>query len=78
MVRHWIFLSPILFVRLNLHKKIFYSLGVIFFFIFLFKIQKDFSTIYLLISMTSFISGFILESFKNIIILLKSIQLKKD
>ena len=76
--RYILSVGPILFVRLNLHKKIFYSLGVIFFFIFLFKIQKDFSTIYLLISMTSFISGFILESFKNIIILLKSIQLKKD
>lgn len=75
-IRYIFNVSPILFVRLNLHKKIFYSLGIVFFFTFLFKIQEDLSLIYFLTSIILFISGFILEAFKNIIIHSKINQFK--
>ena len=75
-IRYIFNVSPILFVRLNLHKKIFYSLGIVFFFTFLFKIQEDLSIVYFLTSIILFISGFILEAFKNIIIHSKINQFK--
>ena len=66
--------APILFVRLNLHKKIFYSLGLFLFLSLL--ISSKFLNLVEFISITiltflMFLIGYVLESIKNLIIYLK-------
>ena len=65
--------APILFVRLNLHKKIFYSLGLFLFLSLLIssKFLNLVEFISITISFLMFLIGYVLESIKNLIIYLK-------
>ncbi len=65
--------APVLFVRLNLHKKLFYGLGFIFLSLAIysaFKVTGLFIS-YSVISLLLFICGYILEIFKNLILYLR-------
>tara|TARA_B100000575_G_C22988456_1_gene570076 strand:+ start:73 stop:948 length:876 start_codon:yes stop_codon:yes gene_type:complete len=67
--------APILFVRLNLHKKILYSLGIIVI-IMAIVLAKNLSFVehllMIILVILLFLAGYVLESIKNIIIYLKS------
>jgi len=65
--------APVLFIRLNLHKKLFYTLGFLGLFYFIYSLfikNENFLTIFN-ISMLLLISGYLLEAVKNVILYIK-------
>ena len=65
--------SPVLFVRLNFHKKIFYSLGFVFMLIGFYYLITGTGVFIsnIALSLLFFISGYMLEIFKNLILFLR-------
>ena len=72
--------APILFVRANLHKKLFYTLGFLglFYFIYSLFFENDNSLIIFNTSILLLVSGYLLEVAKNIVFYIKRNKNQND